>query len=286
MKSFAKSRLRSPLLNVLALSIAAALSARAGTLVALYQFNDSSDLGLDSSGNGNNLNVFGSGVSYSSNGEFGGGLVLAGSGGLTTLTGQVPSNGSFPIGNADYSISVDFETTTYQGAGGFIGWGAWGAGNEVNALRTNGNGFRHYWWGDDLDATPTSGTIYDGDWHNVTVTFDGTTRDMYLDGVLINSNTPTGTHNAQNENFHIGVTNNSEFFQGELDDVAVFNQALTQSQVSTIAAGNFSAFGASSTPEPSSWLLGVGAGALLLGLRRSSAIRSPQPASPQQTATR
>jgi hypothetical protein len=136
-----RSRTRPAVVLLVGFFLLAMIPARAG-LVGLYQFNDPSDLGLDSSSNHNNLITFGSGVSYTAAGDFGGGLALSGGGGLTTLTGMVPNG--FPLGNADYTISADFETTSF-GTSGIIGWGNYGTADQVNALRLlAGVGFRHY----------------------------------------------------------------------------------------------------------------------------------------------
>ena len=225
---------------------ALALPAHA-TLVGYYTFDNSANIGADSSGMGNNLNVFGTGVAYTSAGLNGGGLSLAGSGGLTTTNGLAPS--LFPIGNSNYTIAVSFDASSVGLAMGFIGWGSWGGANRVDALRLGPSGgtLINYWWANDLQTNPT---IAASTWYTAVASFDGTTRRLYLNGTLVGSDTPGSGHNATNANFAIGTTNTVEYFHGILDNVAVFDTALTPGQV--LAAENIS------VPEPT--------GLLLLGL--------------------
>jgi hypothetical protein len=63
-------------------------------------------------------------------------------------------------------------------------------------------------------------------------------------------------------------------FFGRLDDVAIFDEALSQAQVSTIMTGNFTAFG---VPEPSSAALLLLTGSAGLLLRRRSRARPGTP---------
>ena len=93
-----------PAVAVFVLALGLPAPAKAG-LVGYYQFDNATDLGLDSSGAGNNLTtVIGSGVAYSANGLSGGALSLSGQGSLTTLNGMVP--GAFPTGDAGYTLAV------------------------------------------------------------------------------------------------------------------------------------------------------------------------------------
>ena len=90
------------------------------------------------------------------------------------------------------------------------------------------NGFRHYWWGNDLDQA--TGDI-SGDWHHVIAQFDGNTRSLWMDGEMINSDQPAG-HNAQIADVNIGVTNNrSEFWDGRLDEMRLYNRALDEEEI-------------------------------------------------------
>ncbi len=73
-------------------------------------------------------------------------------------------------------------------------------------------------------------------WHQVVLTYDGTTLEMYLDNV--SKGTSTGAYSNSGANWLIGKWNNgSNFFNGNIDEVAVFNTELSASDVSTIYNG-------------------------------------------------
>lgn len=134
-----------------------------------------------------------------------------------------------PKGNDTYAIEAWFYANIMK-VEGIIGWGAWGTSNQVNALRlgTDVNGFRHYWWGNDLDKA--TGDISKA-WHHIIAQYDGKTRSLWLDGELIISDTPAG-HNAQIADVNIGVTNNrSEFWNGKLDEMRLYNRALKEDEI-------------------------------------------------------
>ena len=199
-------------------------------LVAYWNFDDANALGQSSTG-GTPL-IANNGAQYTANGKFGGGLLLNGNGQmLTSSTGTIDN---LPIGNSSYTQSVWFKPAALGGTG-FIGWGNYGGGNQTNALRMfgGGGGFRHYWWGNDLDSNVSLST---GTWYHVASTFDGTTRKLYLNGTLLVSDTPGGGHNATAEHFAIGRTCCSEYFDGVLDDIAIYNVALNANSIATLAA--------------------------------------------------
>jgi hypothetical protein len=141
-----------------------------------------------------------------------------------------------------------------------------------------GNGFRHYWWAADLDANDAqvSGLgvdVDDGQWHHITATYNNLTglRTLYLNGEQLVQDSP-GINGAAAANFAIGRTcticGSGEFFNGMLDDIAIFDVALNPNQVGTVMSGNFSEFGGP-IPEPSSFVLaGFAAVGLALGIRR------------------
>jgi len=143
---------------------------------------------------------------------------------------SIPNNTMLPAGSSAYTLEAWIQPEA-MGDRGIIGWGPWGQGSSVNALRLMGNGqIRHYWWGNDLDVNV--GNLADGKWHHVAATYDGRTRKVYVDGVLKGSDTPSRHSVPVNAiNVRIGSTNNGEYFQGSIDDAAVWSKALTQQDI-------------------------------------------------------
>lgn len=142
----------------------------------------------------------------------------------------IPDTTSLPSGNSSYTLEAWIKPNS-MGDRGIIGWGPWGTESSVNALRLMGSGsIRHYWWANDLDVNV--GNLADGQWHHVAATFDGTTRSLYVDGVLKGSDTPK-RHRLpiRATNVRIGSTNNGEYFNGSIDDVAIWHRALSPEEI-------------------------------------------------------
>ena len=72
-----------------------------------------------------------------------------------------------------------------------------------------------------------------GAWKHVVQTYDGTTNRIYVDGVLKASG--TGAFTNASSNLLIGSWNTtSEFFNGKIDEVQVYNKALTSTEVQSL----------------------------------------------------
>jgi hypothetical protein len=92
------------------------------------------------------------------------------------------------------------------------------------------------------DSTPTdhvvqiAGTMNPGTWYMVTCTYDGTSLKVYLNGALDSTTTTSATPITGSSNLFIGSgsTNGdvaASWFDGTLDDVRVYNIALSASQI-------------------------------------------------------
>ena len=218
------------------------------TMVGLYTFDNSADLGFDSSGNGNDLVIVGSVAAGT--GLSGGGLRLAGNGYLSTPTGMVPFG--FPVGASSYTISLDFKTPLGNYAGAFIGWGNYGNYDQVNVLRTSNEtgsadlwGIHNYWWANDINAEPL--TVGDTGWHQALASYDAVTglRQLSIDGTLLAADHPV-VPSVGSLNFALGTGNAAtQDYVGTLDNVAVYDTSV----------GNITPI---SLPEPTSMsMLGV-----------------------------
>ncbi|WP_298395115.1 LamG-like jellyroll fold domain-containing protein, partial [Flavobacterium sp.] len=142
---------------------------------------------------------------------------------------------SIPVGNSSYTIEAKIKTTVL-GSRGIVGWGNYGQVNQVNALRLDASGLLvNYWWANDLIANPSPTNLADGNWHHVVATYDGTTRKIYIDGILKAQDVP-GVNNIPNaSNMQIGSTCptscGGEYFNGGLDEVRIWNRALCQTEI-------------------------------------------------------
>ena len=194
-------------------------------LVAAYAFNEGAGTtSADVSGNGFTATLVSS-PSWVA-GQFGSALSFNGTSsyaatGLTTnlpnwtVSGWVYSpaapTSAAPSGpihrEANYQINWNHGTSAFQGAVGVRVSGSWYAAS-FGALAAN-------------------------TWYNLAATYDGETLNAYTNGVLITSNTaPSGPADADPNALTIGRhAAVSQFFQGIVDNVRIYNRALSQTEI-------------------------------------------------------
>ena len=72
-------------------------------------------------------------------------------------------------------------------------------------------------------------------WHNFTGTYNGTTLKLYIDGVLtVSSNVTISLSNSTSNLFFGQELSGFRYFKGILDDIRIYNRALTQQEISAI----------------------------------------------------
>ncbi len=171
-------------------------------------------------------------------GQVNGAMTLDGDGDMLTLDGS-GNTSVIPIGSQAYTITAWIRPTALSPDRGIIGWGNYGGGRQVNAFKVINDDLVNYWWGADLAVNLGDEIdLADGAWHQVAVTFDGTARELFVDGESVGGDEP-GTNNVPNlDNFAIGRTctfcGGGEFFVGDIDEVRIYDYGLTNLDIAKV----------------------------------------------------
>ena len=148
---------------------------------------------------------------------------------------SVPHNSSLNITNA-LTIEAWVRTTTQQ-VGKYIvskpklGSGANGWDLNTGAKNNKIKLITFY-------TTPISfqvdANIYDGIWHHIVGTYNGSAHSIYIDGNFVDSQNASGTIETNTSNLYIGrfgTLGGYGYFNGSIDDVRIYDEALSSSQI-------------------------------------------------------
>ena len=217
-----------PVIGVAEVASAPASMAATAGLVAAYSFDEGSGTTVtDASGNGNNGTV--ANTTWSTSGKYGGALQFNGTSSMVTI----PDSASLHL-----SAGMTLE--------------AW-----VNPSTVNANWRDVIYKGNDnfyLEATSTTGSVPDGGliaggsyadafgtaklaastWSFLSETYDGSTLRLYVNGTQVASTAHTGTITTSTNPMQIGGDSfYGQFFAGLIDNVRVYNVALSAAQIQT-----------------------------------------------------
>lgn len=95
------------------------------------------------------------------------------------------------------------------------------------------NGVRLYQQNLTPAFTKTNAKITDTEWHHLVGTFNGTTRQIYIDGIVQSytaTNTSTGTLNLNNTFYLVAFPTGNNFI-GTVDEPRIWNRALTADEI-------------------------------------------------------
>ena len=85
---------------------------------------------------------------------------------------------------------------------------------------------------DDCDDMTTGRDIQDNEWHHLAGTWDGQTISLYIDGELEKSCECAGELGTNTKKLYIGSRMGElRFFTGTVDEVRIYNRALTQKEI-------------------------------------------------------
>ena len=153
-----------------------------------------------------------------------------------------PSGTNLPVGNSEYTYIIWVQLGSIWNGNGFMSIGPFGNGNESNAFRAiSTNQLLNYWWGNDLSVSssvsPTNG------WFNAVAKYDGITRSIWVNGSLVGTDTPGGGHNVTTSALQIAKTTGSEFLNGNVGEVLIYNIAIPDPQIPQYFNNTKSRFG-------------------------------------------
>ena len=199
-------------------------------LLAAYSFDEGAGTTVvDRSGHANTGTVHGA-VAWATGGKNGGALVFNGTSTrveIAASTSLSPTNG--------LTLEAWVYPTADQG-----GWrsilqkevDAWflhassGAGNLYPAAGGT--------YGGGVAFTEAPSAISPNAWTHIAQTYDGSTIRLYVNGALVRSLAQTGALETNSSPLSIGGTNAyGEFFEGHIDDVRVYDRALSVSEISS-----------------------------------------------------
>ncbi len=223
-------------------ALAAAMTLPAmGSLVGHWTFEEGGGLSvLDSSGQGNHGTLVNARANTWTNGQSGGGLYFDGTTGAGATYVTIPDAASLRLNNA-FTFAAwarcddtgrDAPIVDKEGEGKLSYWfGTYGAAHFGVLLDTDGN---QPWSLYDRDQ----GVICQGVWVHLASTWDGATIRHYLNGVQLPETTAfSGPIHMSDASLIFGanVPYNNTAFKGSIDDVRLYNQALSSEEIGALA---------------------------------------------------
>ena len=216
---------------VLALVMTSVSKGADPTLVGWWKFDEGSGTTAhDSSGNGNDGTLQGNPQWVA--GKIGGALEFDGNGDYVDCGDSLAFNINTNITVACW-IKVRQLDKSWQAivAQGDDSWRVHRSSSSNNiAWGTNG-----------LSPKDITGSVNvnDGQWHHVAGVYDGAQKHLYVDGNLDASSNSTGKINNSSYNVNIGENAQAtgRYWDGLIDDVRVYNRALTQEEIQPVMIG-------------------------------------------------
>jgi N-acetylneuraminic acid mutarotase len=166
--------------------------------------------------------------------------------------------GALQLDGIDDYVSTDFVIDPAEGPFSIFAWIKGGVPGQGIISQADGNGTGETWLGTEAIAgrlmtglvPPQAGrtipqplvaesVITDDQWHHVGFVWDGSYRNLYLDGTEVAKDVNAlATLESATGGIYIGVGKNLDegtFFSGMIDDVRIYNVALTPDEITALA---------------------------------------------------
>lgn len=137
---------------------------------------------------------------------------------------------SIDIKNKSFSLEFWAKKGTSYHDDMVMGHGDWGTGSKALHFGFRDDRFYCGFYGDDIS---TDTTYTDGKWHHYCMTFDtvGLLQTLYHDGEEVASRNANNVYLGEGQMYIGAIEGDSKFFRGTLDEVRVWDYALTHEEV-------------------------------------------------------
>lgn len=206
-------------------------------LVGYWPFNGNAN---DESGNGNNGTINGATLTTD---RFGNNSSAFDFDGQSNYIEVVSSN-SLNVTNS-YTLSVWINVSQWSFLSPIdehsiiskIDNGNWYGGYEVWTTNNNGT-IAHSGNIGNSNVLITSSNYIENVWYNVLLTYDGNSLKMFVNGILVNSQSKSGQIQTSSIPLRFGRRGGAGFynnwFKGKIDDIGIWNRALTQQEITNL----------------------------------------------------
>ncbi len=218
-------------------------------LVGWWPFNGNAN---DESVNGNDGAVNGAILSSD---RFGNANSAYGFTGTTNNTEVITGSCSnFPSGNNPKTISVWYYANNILTQQQMLGYGGGGCGDSYimnfNNINVPAGVYEIQGHCTNFQTHANIPSPYNGYWHNLILTHDGSVFKFYNDGVLVSTSSSQTTNIiADSKIFCFGkqtstsgltsyYQDNIQGFNGKLDDIGIWNRALTEEEITSLYSGS------------------------------------------------
>jgi hypothetical protein len=240
---------------LLTLSLGARVS-NAGSLVGYWSFDDIQGTVVpDQSGNGNDGTI--NGAPLWIDGPFGKAVQLDGISDYVDCGNAESLNITDKLTISAWVKTVDAGDPTGEQMGG----------QNHYVSKHNSYQFKHrtnllifaIWDGGPYATRISIDNSFNGEWHHVVGTYDGSVLKTYVDGKLEGEAPHVGSIDINGLNVNIGKNPNQDDqnFEGSIDEVMIYARDLTESHVQDLLMGNTSLFLKAQDPQPEDGAKGV-----------------------------
>lgn len=198
-----------------------------GSLLAYYSFDGNA---TDRSGNGNHGAVNGATLTIDRRGIAGKAYSFDGT------DDRIVAEGAWPEGNSSRSVSVWYKAVSHSANFFTFGNGLVQKARFSVGLNFGGNENSLSFFGQGSDQIFSATGLYNS-WNNVLVTYDGSVGELYLNGSVLGGSLNDSLETNGSMSLVIGSNSqnrNDEFFEGSLDDLRVYNRALSAAEVAVL----------------------------------------------------